>query len=942
MKQTKAIFVMLLFLSVVVFSQVRTGNIYGTVVDQNDRALPGVSVTLSSSKIGNMTTVTSMEGKFRFLSLPPASDYSLKFELEGFKTEIRKDIRVIIGENVTLNVKMEVGELKEEIEVIARPPVIDTKKTTAATNVTREALQSLPTARDPWVILELTPGLMVDRENVGGNESGQQSHYRARGGSQSDSQWNVDGVEVTDPSAPGTSGMYYDYDMFEEMQIQTAGNDVTAMTGGVNINFVTKRGSNDFSGGARFYLTDDEFQADNIPADVEEADLSGNTINQIQDYGLNFGGPIIKDKAWFWASYGVQDISLIDMIGERDETLLKTFNGKLNFTFGNHRIELYGVYNDKIREGRKRYTLDRHEAARKQTGPASIFKIQDEFTVGDNLFISLKGAYTPTSYKLEPYGGRDKHVYEVYHEYRYNTGVWEEYETDIYSASLLANYYKEGFLFGDHEFKLGVDYRYSVTDTGSQFGTGLHLQLRPWSSLNFGTLWREWRLKYYLDRFSVFFQDSITARNITLNLGLRYDRQGGGVKEVTIPGTNVDVAKNIGGQDYNWPDITQPAKDLPFTFNFLSPRIGLIWDVNNDGKTVAKANFAIYGSVLDASYSDIYRIDSYHELDWYDDNNNKLVDSGELYFYRTIDNYDFVTDPPVELFDKDLTSPKDLEVILGIEQEVMKDFAIGGNFIYRRIYNSTWGVPYVWDGDYRLVRNSDWSSYSVNVDGKTYYYWDTYDADVYDEGIEYLTNRPDYYRTYSGLELTFKKRFSRGWMLNGSFTYQDTKVHYDSEDAYLDPTDHKPDDYLDGTSGPHGFGTFVMNSRWLFKLAWLYQLPLDINFGGTFVAREGYIYPEIVTLDNEPLRWWDYDPPVMLTEEFGDSRYPTFWMLNLRLEKQINLKKYGRLYLTVDGFNITNRNTTLRKGNDKSLGTYNVPLEILNPRVFRFGLRYEF
>jgi hypothetical protein len=218
-----------------VYSQAQSGNIFGTVVESSGSGIPGVLVTLTSATAGKLTTVSSETGQYRFLALPPAADYELKFEVEGLKTQVRKGIRITVGENATINAMMELGLISESIEVTAVAPAIDLRKTTQATNMTKETLQSLPTARDPWVILDKTPGLTLSTANVGGNASGQQSSWDSRGENRANSQWNLDGVEVTDPTSPGSSGTYFDYDMFEEMQIQTAANDVTAIAGGVSI-----------------------------------------------------------------------------------------------------------------------------------------------------------------------------------------------------------------------------------------------------------------------------------------------------------------------------------------------------------------------------------------------------------------------------------------------------------------------------------------------------------------------------------------------------------------------------------------------------------------------------------------------------------------------------------------------------------------------------------
>lgn len=942
MRRSTILSLLLVLLTGLTLAQVRTGNIMGQVMLEDGSIIPGVSVTLTSPQTGRLLAVSSENGNYRFLSLPPGKEYALVFELEGFKRVTRKDIRVTVGDNITVDAVMTPGDVSEEIQVTARPPVIDTRKTTASVNITQETLKTLPTARDPWSILEMVPGMMMDRQNVGGNESGQQSYFSSRGEGRSNSQWNVDGVDVTDPTAPGSSGLYYDFDMFDEMQIQTAANDVTAMTGGVNINFVTKRGSNQFHGGGHLFWTGDALQSDNLPESMKLEDLSGNLIDHNTDYGFNLGGPIVQDKVWFWGSYGVQDINLVDTIGDPDATLLKTINGKLNFHLGKHRVELYAVYNDKIKEGRKRYALDHYEASRKQTGPSYIFKIQDEISLSSSTMLSLKLSFTPMGYKLEPYGGRDVPCYEEYGEYRWNTGVWYETESESLAASVQLDHFAEKILGGDHEIKFGIDYRDSTSSSDSQFGNGL--QAVTWGGEGyFARVWREVKFEYFSKRISAFFQDTFNIKNITLLLGLRYDRQTIGSRDTVIPGTTLGEFNNVGGINYNWQEATQKGVDFPSPFTFLSPRIGLTWDLGKNGHDVIKANWAIYGSVLDSGYLSNFWVDSYHTFDWYD-NGDLIVQANELDFYRTWDNLNSLNSlDPSLYFADDLKPEKDMEFLLGYEKELFEDSKIGVNLIYRHQYDLNWQVPYVWDGDdLRLVEPSDWSRYQVEVGGKTYYYWDTYDADVYDSGVSQLQRRPDYTADYKALELTFKKEYSHNWMLSLALTLQDTTVHYDSRSSYIDPTNFEPYNYFAGKSGPHSLAEYVMNSRWMVKANWMNRLPWDFHFSGKFVVREGYIFPRIATLVDEDWRWWDDERPVIILEEFGESRYPTFFQLDLRLDKTFDLKKFGRITLSVEGFNITNSSVALRTNNDLSYNSYNLNYVILNPRIFRLGLRYEF
>ena len=202
-----------------------------------------------------MTTVTSEEGNFRFLRLSPGN-YELKFELEGFKTVIRKGIRLFVGKNVTLTMPMETTTIQEEVIVTAKAGVVDTRKTTVGVNISKEMIQSLPTARNPFTVLSLAPGMMVDRVDVGGADSGQQSNFLAGGGSGDDTAWNVDGANITDNSAIGAAPAYLNMNAYEEMQITVGANDIGAQTGGVQLNFVSKRAGNRFAGDFHLHVQD--------------------------------------------------------------------------------------------------------------------------------------------------------------------------------------------------------------------------------------------------------------------------------------------------------------------------------------------------------------------------------------------------------------------------------------------------------------------------------------------------------------------------------------------------------------------------------------------------------------------------------------------------------------------------------------------------------------
>ncbi len=141
-------------------------------------------------------------------------------------------------------------------------PLIDTRRVDQSQTVTLKDLQSIPTARDPWAVVGSTPGVLTDRINVGGSESGQQAAYVGPGSGGDQAIWSLDGMVITDMSAIGSSPGYYDFESFEEMQVTTGGSDASTATGGVVLNMVTKRGTNEWRGSGRYLISDDGMQSE--------------------------------------------------------------------------------------------------------------------------------------------------------------------------------------------------------------------------------------------------------------------------------------------------------------------------------------------------------------------------------------------------------------------------------------------------------------------------------------------------------------------------------------------------------------------------------------------------------------------------------------------------------------------------------------------------------
>lgn len=936
---------LLIFITMPVIGQVRTGNIYGTVVDATSgQPLPGVSVVLTGQKIAPMTAITSMEGHFRFLSLPPDT-YTIKASLEGFKTLVRKNIIVRVGSNVNLTLKLEQGTINEEITVTAAAPLVDVRKATVATNVTKDALQELPTARDPWVILELAPGVALDRENVGGNESGQQSNFVARGVGRSGTNWNMDGVNITDQIAVGATPFYFDFDAFEEMQIQTAANDITSFTSGVQVNFVTKRGGNRFSGGGRIYYTSKSLEAENTPPEMTEEELQGNKVDHIGEYGLNFGGPIIKNKMWFWLGGSYQDINKILVTGNVQNQKMYNFDSKVNLSLGKHRIEAFYNWSDKVVKGRESYgPLDAWEARYNQTSPHPFVKVEDEYTPTENLFISAKVSYLPGGFKLEPIGPVGGiAIYDKALDRYLGTYRMSDYIRPQYFGQITGNYFAENLFGADHEFKFGIEYKYSIGQRHRvYYSQRLYYTDYDAGITKYAYIYRNSDYKYYLYRFGAYVQDTISYKKLTLNLGLRFDTQSGGTNAISVEGTHVDWAGS-----YNLPAVSVPAKKLNFVWNTFSPRISLIYDLSGKGTTLLKAHFGIYGTHISSNFP--YYLAStygYVRWRWNDLNHDGAVQPNEISDPLVRDYY-AVKDPD-ELYDPNLSSPLTMEFTAGVEKQLFEDFAAGINFIYRKNYNDYWTLYYVDDnGNVRLPQPDDWVIGGYIPQEYGGYAWWEYKPGIEETTIPWSTQRPDFYTRYIAIELSFHKRLSTTspFMINGSFTYQDWRRFYPTRASYNDPTNHEPTELLDNhyagyISTSSGGTNASINPRWMAKLGFLYKLPYDFNLSAVMVARDGYILPKHYT-DYDVERNGIGDHPTVYIAPYGTYRLPTFLLVNMRLEKLVVFKGV-KTYFTADVFNLFNSNTALVEGYEVNSKIYEKTLQILNPRIVRLGLRFEF
>ena len=639
MKKAFIVFSCALLFAGMLSAQERTGNLYGTVLDKDGNPLPGVTVTLSSPLIAAVKVQTSAEGRFRFPSLSPGNEYVVTAELQGFKTAIQKGVIVNVNATSDIKVVMEQGSLEEQVTVVAKTPIVQPKKTQITHTVNYDQLQELPTARDPWAILQMTPSIQTDRENIGGVESGKQAVFYIRGGGSPE--YTIDGMQITDRISGG-SPTYFDFDALEEMNISTGQMDVEHRDSGAVINLVTRRGGNKASLGGRFYYTNEQFQAKISDATLKNKGVGGyDRAVDIKDFGFNTGGPVWKDKIWWWAAYGVQQIQTINILNVQDSTYLQNYNGKINFQLiPENRAEFLYQAGDKKKFGR----------ASSQSFPPGwnqhsgyyfgnpTFKFQDEHMFSDNLFVSVRYGYSNGGFGVWP--AIDEKItkaawYDVENDLYYNSNAWDYSDRPHPYGVLQVQYFNDN-LFGtgtSHEIKIGAEINNNRTTYTGGYPGNFYV------NTNYNTETVDWNgdgkidvvrnafgidiKRIYLgsndvcwhdgtDRLAFYFNDTITAGRFNLNLGLRVDH----AKAWLDPETTRALWTQPGGNQYQQyysqialqvftpdtvtklapliPEKPIPAVEAKKLFWTVSPRLGLTYDIFGDGRTIAKLAYSLY------------------------------------------------------------------------------------------------------------------------------------------------------------------------------------------------------------------------------------------------------------------------------------------------------------------------------------------------------------
>jgi carboxypeptidase family protein/TonB-dependent receptor-like protein len=973
-------------------AQTQRGAIRGEVVDSEGAALPGVQVTVTSpALIQPRSVVTGPNGDFNVPALPIGT-YTIEASLASFAPAKQENVRVLLGGTANVRIQMRLETAMKDIVVEATATeVLDRNDTKTGDRVTYEELIKVPTARDPWAVLSLVPGIQTDRVNVGGTESGQQANFVAKGDNGDNTTWTIDGVTITDVGAIGSSPTYYDFGALEEVQVSTGGYDVSQLTGGIGINIVTKRGSNDLHGSGRVFFTNKSLQSENIDDSLAALNFHSPKVDQILEFGGEAGGPILKDRLWFWGSANRNKIEQITITGTSDNTTLTNFAGKLSGQVStNNEANAFFHFDNKQKEGRTQLAIRDQASSWHQDGPSPIVKVEDQQIFGSDGLVAVKLAYVDGKFTLHPLGSLLEGGPGLQGLQDADTGAFSRnfnsFETDRpqYMGHVDGSWFKTiGSM--DNDFKFGFSYRDTPVQSGTFWDDGGYV-LTNWRtgqnpdapSDTVFAAGANYQANFKAKTLSAYASDTITKGSLTVDVGVRFDRQ------TTKNGESHRDANKL--VPLLMPQLVVPENSGNIAaYSLLSPRVGLTYQIGD--KTLAKASYALYADqITTAIAAGLNPITYQYVYSYFDDRNHDLTfqpdeilsgqsHCGGLCFAGlNIDPDNPNSAASLDQVDPNLGTPKTHEVILGLTRQVGKDSSVGVNFTYRRRFNDLWAVPLVEDatGAVRPATFDDWAAltpthgngapngdYAGNfvLDPYTVQGWTLKDG-VSLTGGTLTENRPDYYTQFLGAELVLEKRFSQRWSFAGNFALNSWTEHFTPGGAGDFPNPNRtPAISASGNQGgPHEDGGSVapasaasgpkanvfINANWQSNIRGTYTIPkVDVDLGANLLLRQGYPSPfthRVVTdIAGNSVPTTD-----LLVGQIDDQRMATVASLDLRLGKEFNFAENIGLELSADVFNVFNTNVELQHIRRANASNFLTPTELIGPRLLRLSARLKF
>jgi hypothetical protein len=967
MKQMRPVFLLaigLLLLAGSLSAQRATGQIFGTVTDNQGEPLAGVSVSARGPRmVGAATATTDTLGTYRLLAIPPGT-YTVEYTLGGFQTLVRKDIIVEAEMTVTLDITLSPSKVEEQVTVIGQSPIIDVRSTTRGAAMNRQVFELLPKGRNFDSLLITVPGVQSEAWLAGTSVDG---------ASGAENMWYVDGISTTN-LINGTSGQGVNYDFVEEVNFKASGYNAEygGSLGGV-VNVLTRSGGNEFHGELLAYYNDESLTARR--RDVLQYNPKDTARNQSVIYfawdryfgpqkwhniegGFNLGGYIIRDRLWFFTSfipnYNYTDRTMDYSIQGLDSSLNRSvvqksvaWNGQAKLSaqpFENLRLTASAINNMAVVRGCATGIPASYNASTTVDYNGLGFNYPNfsasgtaDWIVSNNFMVSVRGGFFRTNTNNQLPGPATTPYYGFFMEQPFsyasttNTifpGIPSQYQHDAgwqnypranmiattktirqkYNVNLDLTYFAS--LGGEHAFKIGGQFVRQGEDVDNG-GVQPIVYLAWTSDPTFNIYGDDYPTGAY-GWYAVRGNDQTGAYgsvyNAFSNQWAFYIQDSWTIaRRLTI---NVGVrteSEYIPSYSDN-PDFVD-VKPINFPFSKkISPRLGFVYDVLGDASLKVYGSFAIYQDVMKLdmaanSFGGFKWKSAYYTLDTYQFDTIGVNGNYPGTYLTTLD----FRLPSFDQVDTNMHPFTQREMALGVDKLLTENLSVS-----LRVVNKS--VLYAIEDMGIVLPGVGETYFTANPGG-------SFINEKYDEakaaGLlpEAVPPMPKAKRDYWAVGLSFDKRLADNWLMGFSATWSSLRGNYSglassaefgrnnpNTERYFDLWQFQQDKNLNPIDGP-----LPTDRPFIFKLYGSYVFPFGLTVGTVMQAMSGT--PQSTT--------WNVDGPGYYPYGLGDlGRTPFLYYADAYAEYNIRFGSRYALQVSVNVSNVFNQETVTRIGNN--------------------------
>jgi len=964
----KAIFLSLAALLVagLAFPQAQLGGrLEGVVKDGQGLVLPGVTVTLTGTQ-GERLATTDVDGSYRFLALPPG-EYTMVFALSGFQTVNREGVIATSGTTFSIDQTLDLATVAETITVTGESPVVDVKTTGVSATFDKTQLDEVPSATDMWAVLGQSPGVRMRGYDVGGSHKSQQSGYETFGVR---SQVRIINEGVNTTEGTGGAGGYYDFYSIEEFQVSGSGADVEMSTPGAQVVATVKSGGNEFSSLVNLDIQPSgdlksPFVTDNIDSDLEGRGGSSSPVREFFEFHVDVGGPIIRDKAWFYGAYNYFKIDRV-ISGQpvdvaTDIGLFDMPSAKVNWQMSEKdQFVGYSQWSLKQKPFRGLSATIPAESIRAQDSWTWLHKAEWQRVWNDRLFSNILVAHFGFGWPMAPAvdpgtptaPNRPARLDTTSNNQR--GAGWQPFTFNRYKPHSTGqfNYYVPDAA-GSHDIKFGWDWQIDSSQFGWNTNSGSiryrdnsGLGPAPGSSQDPGQLGAADEIEFFnvptlpddRNKHTDFYVQDIWTLNdrATLTLGVRFGHQSAYYLDTTVNPLLNDPAFGI-----SFPDKTVEGAHVQSWSN-LAPRLGVTYDLTGRGQTVLKAFFGRYYGQIGTGLSASNPAGQTSERYKFNDNN---LDG----FYQPGELGDFVQcsgvcgegglgTPVLDGTDLMYTD----EFSASVEHELMADTSIRFSYV-RKMQRNRWassgGLTTL-----NLARATELLTqpFVTACDGCPAGFEGTQlnlrtlpdGASINDVAYANAPGQTD--ANFNTYQVAFNRRFRSDFFFNTSFDFQTRDEMIRATGESTSPLTADPIDRAWFPAYNAQIGQTQDTTNWNFRAAGRYEAPSEVGIALTYRHQSGWPWAPIHRVDLPNVG----TQPFFL-EPVKNNRSEHVNIVDFRVDKSFSFGGKYRFMVMADVFNLMNANPEtnfrLRTGS-----SYNNIIDWLGGRTLKIGLRFQF